>query len=65
MSHITGLPFDPPITVFEHPVFPKGTIVQMGGGGDPMGHVIDQRMVWNEMLKFIDATISLKNESQN
>ena len=45
MGHLAGLPYDPPMTLFEHPVFPKGTLVQMGGDGDHLGHVTDQASV--------------------
>ena len=62
MSHLAGLPYDPPMTVFEHPVFPKGTLVQMGGDGDHLGHVTDQAKVWKEMLKFVNS-VSPSNHS--
>jgi len=53
MGHLLGLPYDPPMTLFEHPVFPKGSVVEMGGSADPLGHSIDQGKAWAEIVQFV------------
>ena len=56
MGHLPGLPFNPSRTVVEHPLYPKGTSVEMGGN-DQLGHVTDQVRLWREMLKFINSVV--------
>ena len=58
LGHHVGLPFDPVIPAIEHPLLPKGTIVELGGGENPYQHVEQQNKVWSETVRFIDKIFS-------
>ena len=58
LGHMVGLPYDPVIPVVEHPLLPKGTIVELGGGENPYQHVEQQNKVWSETVSFIHKIFS-------
>ena len=50
-GHLVDLPFCPPSTTQNHPLFPRPNLLQVGGD-DIIKHGQAQEKIWKEVLTF-------------
>lgn len=56
VGHLIDLPFCPPTTISNHPLFPKPIVLQVGGD-DIIKHGEAQEKIWNNLLSFFDRNL--------
>ena len=55
-GHLIDLPFSPPTTISNHPLFPKPFVLQVGGD-DIIKHGQAQEKIWSELLAFFNNNL--------
>ena len=54
VGHLIDLPFCPPTTLTNHPLFPKPFVLQVGGD-DIIKHGKGQERLWSHLLTFFKS----------
>ena len=55
-GHLIDLPFSPPTTLSNHPMFPKPFVLEQGGE-DIIKHGQAQEKIWSELLTFFNHNL--------